>query len=41
MTLKEKNTFLIKNEAKRLGFMSCGVSKADFLEKEAPRLENG
>ncbi|SMC34128.1 tRNA epoxyqueuosine(34) reductase QueG [Cellulophaga tyrosinoxydans] len=39
MTLKEKNTFLIKNEAKRLGFMSCGISKADFLEKEAPRLE--
>ena len=39
MTAKETNTILIKNEAKRLGFMSCGVSKADFLEKEAPRLE--
>src|SRR5690606_25563485 len=25
--------------AKRLGFLSCGISKADFLEKEAPRLE--
>lgn len=23
-----------------LGFLSCGVSRADFLEQEAPRLEN-
>ena len=30
---------LIKTEAKRLGFLSCGVSKAGFLEEEAPRLE--
>ena len=29
----------IKKEAKRLGFMSCGVAKAGFLEEEAPRLE--
>ncbi|UWX55498.1 tRNA epoxyqueuosine(34) reductase QueG [Maribacter litopenaei] len=29
----------IKTEAKRLGFLSCGISKADFLEQEAPRLE--
>tara|TARA_R110002167_G_scaffold58974_1_gene166992 strand:+ start:1491 stop:2411 length:921 start_codon:yes stop_codon:yes gene_type:complete len=29
----------IKTEAKRLGFLSCGISKADFLEEEAPRLE--
>ena len=34
-----KYTQLIKAEAKRLGFMSCGVSKAGFLEEEAPRLE--
>jgi epoxyqueuosine reductase len=34
-----KNTQLIKTEAKRLGFLSCGVSKAEFLEEEAPRLE--
>ncbi|SDQ26392.1 tRNA epoxyqueuosine(34) reductase QueG [Flagellimonas zhangzhouensis] len=34
-----KRTQLIKAEAKRLGFLSCGVSKADFLEEEAPRLE--
>jgi epoxyqueuosine reductase len=34
-----KYTNLIKTEAKRLGFMSCGISKAGFLEEEAPRLE--
>lgn len=32
------HTQLIKSEAKRLGFMSCGISKAEFLEEEAPRL---
>lgn len=31
---------LIKDEAKRLGFLSCGISKAGFLEEVAPRLEN-
>ena len=36
---KLKYTQLIKTEAKRLGFLSCGISKADFLEEEAPRLE--
>ncbi|MEM9685310.1 MAG: tRNA epoxyqueuosine(34) reductase QueG, partial [Bacteroidota bacterium] len=30
---------MIKAEAKRLGFLSCGIAKADFLEEEAPRLE--
>ena len=30
----------IKTEAKRLGFLSCGISQAGFLEEEAPRLEN-
>ncbi|WP_116770916.1 tRNA epoxyqueuosine(34) reductase QueG [Maribacter litoralis] len=39
MNLKQKNSDLIKTEAKRLGFLSCGISKADFLEEEAPRLE--
>lgn len=34
-----KRTHLIKTEAKRLGFLSCGISKAEFLEDEAPRLE--
>ncbi len=32
-------TALIKAEAKRLGFLSCGISKAAYLEEEAPRLE--
>lgn len=31
---------LIKAEALRLGFAQCGISKAAFLEEEAPRLEN-
>ena len=30
---------LIKDEAKKLGFMFCGIAKAEFLEDEAPRLE--
>ena len=34
-----KRTTMIKAEAKRLGFLSCGIAKADFLEEEAPRLE--
>ena len=37
---KNKYSDLIKTEAKRLGFLSCGISKAAFLEEEAPRLEN-
>ncbi|WP_044400206.1 tRNA epoxyqueuosine(34) reductase QueG [Lacinutrix sp. Hel_I_90] len=36
---KFKDTQKIKAEAKRLGFLSCGISKAEFLEVEAPRLE--
>ena len=39
MTNHHKNTNFIKSEAKRLGFLSCGISKAGFLEEEAPRLE--
>ena len=31
---------MIKVEAARLGFMSCGISRAQFLEEEAPRLES-
>ena len=30
----------IKREASKLGFQFCGISKAGFLEDEAPRLEN-
>ncbi|MFV8464483.1 tRNA epoxyqueuosine(34) reductase QueG [Flavobacterium sp. LB1P62] len=37
---KSKYTQFIKSEAKRLGFLACGISKAQFLEEEAPRLEN-
>jgi len=39
LNLRSKYTSLIKTEAKRLGFLSCGISKAEFLEVEAPRLE--
>lgn len=39
MSLKQKYTNQIKTEANRLGFVSCGISKAQFLEEEAPRLE--
>lgn len=30
----------IKNRAKELGFLDCGIAKADFLEEEAPHLES-
>ena len=40
MSKKTQYTNLIKTEAKRLGFLSCGVSKAEFLEEEAPKLES-
>ncbi|WP_229318598.1 tRNA epoxyqueuosine(34) reductase QueG [Flavobacterium ammoniigenes] len=39
MTTKSKYSQFIKSEALRLGFLSCGISEAGFLEKEAPRLE--
>ncbi len=38
-TIKHKYTQMIKKEAQRLGFLSCGISEATFLEEEAPRLE--
>ena len=40
MSKKTQYTNLIKTEAKRLGFLSCGISKAEFLEEEAPKLES-
>ena len=41
MTSQATNhTQRIKNQAKALGFLSCGISKAEFLEEEAPRLEH-
>ena len=36
---KNKNSEFIKQKALQLGFMACGISKAEFLEEEAPRLE--
>jgi epoxyqueuosine reductase len=35
-----KYSQMIKDEALRLGFMQCGIARADFLEEEAPRLES-
>ncbi len=35
----QKYSNLIKQEAKRLGFENCGISKVDFLEEEAKNLE--
>lgn len=39
-TTAGKYSNFIKAEAKRLGFLSCGISKAGYLEEEAPRLES-
>ena len=39
MTLKNKRTKIIKTEAKKFGFISCGISKAEFLEDHASYLE--
>ena len=38
--MKAKYSHFIKQEAKRLGFLACGIAKAEFLATEAPRLEN-
>lgn len=40
MISKEKYSQLIKEKALKFGFQSCGISKAGFLEEEAPRLEH-
>ncbi len=39
MTPAEKHAQILKSTAKRLGFDYCGIAKAEFLESEAPRLE--
>ena len=39
MNLAAQHSQLIRDHAKRLGFLSCGISNAGFLEDEAPRLE--
>ena len=37
--MKTNPAQFIKQEAKRLGFLACGIAKAEFLSEEAPRLE--
>ncbi len=39
MSSKKTYAQIIKTEAIRLGFSSCGIAKAEFLEEEASRLE--
>lgn len=36
---KQLNSNFIKKEASLLGFTSCGIAKAEFLEEQAPLLE--
>lgn len=38
--MRQKYSEFIKQEAYKLGFQFCGISKAEFLEEEAPRLES-
>jgi epoxyqueuosine reductase len=40
MVNRAKYSKFIKTEASKLGFRFCGISKAGFLEEEAPKLEN-
>ncbi|MFY0607312.1 MAG: tRNA epoxyqueuosine(34) reductase QueG [Cyclobacteriaceae bacterium] len=37
--LVNKNTTIVKRIASELGFSFCGIAKAEFLEEEAPKLE--
>ena len=39
MNFSARNTELVKAKAIELGFMFCGVSKAEFLKKEAKELD--
>jgi epoxyqueuosine reductase len=38
-TTQQRYSDLIREEALKLGFLFCGIAKAEFLEEEAPRLE--
>ncbi len=38
-SLLQRHTHFIKSAASSLGFNYCGISKAEFLEEEAPKLE--
>jgi epoxyqueuosine reductase len=37
---QSEHTRIVKEISEQLGFAHCGISKAEFLEEEAPRLEN-
>lgn len=39
MSPQSSHTAIIKSAAARMGFSFCGIAKAEFLEEEAPRLE--
>ena len=39
MFTQAEHTRIVKEIASQLGFAHCGISKAEFLEEEAPRLE--
>lgn len=39
-SIASRHTAFVKETAQKLGFDFCGISKAEFLEEEAPRLEN-
>lgn len=39
MIQKKKYSQILKQESKKLGFEACGISKAGFLDEDAPRLE--
>ena len=40
MSSAAQHADIVKDIAQQLGFMACGISKATFLEEEAPRLES-
>ncbi len=37
---RSKFSKMLKDKAHELGFLACGIAKAEFLEEEAPHLEN-
>ena len=38
-SVQQRHSFLIKQQATSLGFSFCGISKAEFLKDEAPKVE--
>ncbi len=39
MSFLSNNTYLVKSEARKLGFEYCGIARAEFLDDDARRLE--